>query len=136
MKKYALIATTVTCLFALTTGLRADDGVIVAHVDQEFVAAGKTFSAGTYRFAPELESGFVAIRNLDGRDSTTMLLPMFEGAASAGEHSHLTFQRVEGTSYLSQIATRRGVYSLASPKASTKLVKAKERDRMSASGTN
>lgn len=135
MKKYALIALTLTCVFAFATGLRADDGIIVAHVDQEFVVAGKTFSPGTYRFAPEFPgSGYVTMRNIEG-DSAAMLLPMiFEHAAS--KHSHLILQRVDGVSYLSQVATPRGVYTLTSREALNKLAKSKEQDRLAQSGTN
>lgn len=135
MKKFVLSALTITCLFALTTGLRAQDGAIVAHVDQEFVAAGTTFPAGTYRFTSDSPgSRFVSIRNLD-EVSTAYVLPMtFEGTAA--EQAHLTLQRVDGVSYLSEIATPLGVYTLASPRALTKLAKAKERDAISSSGTN
>ena len=135
MKKFVLSALTVACLFALTTGLRADDGAIVAHVDQEFVAAGKTLPRGTYRFAPDFPgSRFVTIHRMDG-DSTVFVLSMiFDGAAP--ERAHLTLQRVEGVSYLSEIATPFGVYTLAPPRALAKFAKVKERDALSSSGTN
>lgn len=135
MKKYVLIALTFTCLFALTTGLRAEDGIIVAHVDQEFVVAGQRFSAGTYRFAPDFpESGYVTMRNLD-KESTTLLLPMILDS-SAPVRSHLLLERVDGVSYLSEIATPRGVYTLTSGRELNKLAKEKERNRLSQSGTN
>jgi hypothetical protein len=134
MKKFVLSALTITCLFALTTGLRADDSAIVAHVDQEFVAAGKTFPAGTYKFAPEsVGSRFLTIRNLEG-DSAFVLPMIFDGAAP--QHAHLTLQQMGGVNYLSEIATPLGVYTLAQPRALNKLAKAKNHDAMSASGTN
>jgi hypothetical protein len=135
MKKFVLSALTLACLFVLTTGLRADDGAIVAHVDQEFVVAGQTFPAGTYRFAPDSPSSrFVTISNKEG-DSTAIVLPiMFDGAAP--EHSRLLLQQVDGRNYLSEIATPLGVYTLAPPQALTKFAKAKEHEAMSASGTN
>lgn len=135
MKQFILSALTLACLFALPTGLRADDGAVVAHVDQEFVAAGKTFPAGTYRFAPNGPgSRFVTIQNLDG-DSTALALSMiFDGAAP--DHAHLTLKQVDGVSYLSEIATPFGVYTLAAPRVLTKIAKTKEHDAMSSFGTN
>jgi len=135
MKKLVLTALTITCLFALTTGLRADDDAIVAHIDQDFVAAGATFPAGTYRLAPESAgSRFVIIRNATG-DSTAIVLPMiFDGAAP--DHAHLTFQQVGGVNYLREIATPLGVFTLPAPRALTKYARTKDRDAMSSTGTN
>jgi hypothetical protein len=135
MKKFVLFALTLTCLFALTTGLRAEEAAIVAHVDQEFVAGGATFPAGTYRFDPDTPgSRFVTIRNLDGDSSAIALAMIFDGAAP--DHVHLTLKQADGVSYLSEIATPLGVYTLAVPRPLTKFAKAKERDGMSASGSN
>ena len=135
MKKFVLSALTITCLFALTTGLRAQDGAVVAHVDREFVASGKTFSGGTYRFVPDSPgSRFVSIRNVEGDSSAIVLSMIFEGATP--DHAHLTLQQVDGVTYLSSIATPFGTYTLASPRALTKLAKAKEHDSMSSTGTN
>lgn len=135
MKKFVLSALTITCLFALTTGLRAQDGVVVAQVDREFVAAGKTFPAGTYRFATDSPSTrFLSIHNV-GDVTTAYVIPMsFEGATP--DHAHLVFKQVDGVNYLSSIATPLGTYNLASPRALTKVAKAKEHDAMSSSGTN
>jgi hypothetical protein len=135
MKKFVLTALTFACLFALSTGLRADDGSIVAQVDRDFVVAGKTLPAGTYRFAPDSPgSRFVTIRNIDG-DSTTFALSMiFDGAAV--EHAHLLFQEVNGVSYLSEVGTPLGVFTLAAPRALTQNASTKQLDAMSSSGTN
>lgn len=135
MKKFVLSALTITCLFALTTGLRADDSAIVAHMDQEFVAAGQTFSPGTYRFSSDSAgSPFVTIRNVDGNSAAIVLSIVFDGSPIG--HEHVTFQRVGDVNYLSEIATQLGVYTLAQPRGLNKLAKAKNHDAMSASGTN
>ncbi len=135
MKKYVLSALTLASVFALTTGLRADDGTVIAHVDQEFVAAGKTFPAGTYKFVLDLPGSRTLTIRGDQADAGAMLLPMtFDGAAV--EQAHVTFQRVGDVNYLSEIATPIGVYTLAPPRALTKLAKAKDHDAMSPSGTN
>ena len=134
MKKLVFCVLTLACLSALATGLRADDGAIVANVDQDFVAAGKTFPAGTYRFAPDSPgSGFVTIRNQEG-DSTAVVLPIVYDS-SAPKRAHLLLRRVDGVNYLSEIATPLGVYTLASPRAS-KVEEAKEHAAMSSAGTN
>jgi hypothetical protein len=136
MKKFILSALTVACLFALTTGLRADDGAIVARLDQDFVVAGKTFPAGTYRFAPDSPgSRFVTIRGVDGDSTAVALSIVFDGTSA--EHAHLTLQEVQGVNYLSEIATPLGVYTLAAPRSLTKFAKEKEHDSMmSSTGTN
>jgi len=59
---------------------------------------------------------------------------IFDGAAP--ERAHLTLQRVEGVSYLSEIATPSGVYTLAPPRVLTKFAKVKAADAVSSSGTN
>jgi len=135
MTKFVFSALAITLLLALATGLRADDGAIVAHVDQEFVAAGKTLPPGTYRFAPDFPgSRFVTIRSMDGESTIFVLSVIFDGAAP--ERAHLTLQRVEGVSYLSEIATPSGVYTLAPPRVLTKFAKVKAADAVSSSGTN
>jgi hypothetical protein len=132
MKNFVLSALTV--LFALTTGLRAQDSAIVAHVDHEFVAAGKTFPAGTYRFVPDVNFQFLTVRNNDGGASAFVIPMIFE--STSAEHEHLTLERVAGVSYLSEIATPVGVYTLAVPRVSTRLAKQKEQDVTSSAGTN
>ncbi len=136
MKKFVLSALTVVCLFALTTGLRADDGAIVARLDQDFVVAGKTFPAGTYRFAPDSPgSRFVTIRNAEGDSTAVALSIVFDGTTA--QPSHLTLREVQGVNYLSEIATPLGVYTLAAPRPLTKSAREKESDSMlSSTGTN
>ena len=134
MKKLVFCALTLACLSALATGLRADDGAIVANVDQDFVAAGKTFPAGTYRFAPDSPgSRFVTIRNHEG-DSTAVVLPIVYDA-SAPQRAHLLLRRVDGVNYLSEIATPLGVFTLATTRK-LEQIEAKDRDAMSSTGTN
>jgi hypothetical protein len=134
MKKSVLSALALTGLLALTTGLRADDRSIVANVDHEFVAAGKTFPAGTYSFGADFGSQYLTIRSNDGHGSALVLLMIFDGTAP--EQEHLTFQRVAGANYLTEIATPSGVYTLAPPRVSTRVAKEKEHEAMSSAGTN
>ena len=50
MKKYLLGALiTLTGLFVLAAGVQAATGDVVVHINQDFVAGGKAFPAGTYK---------------------------------------------------------------------------------------
>lgn len=122
MKKFVLTALALAGLLALATGLRADDRDLVAHIDHEFVAAGQTFPAGTYRFVPESTSQFLTIRS-NGRASVFVIPMVFEGSAQGLEH--VAFQRLGGVNYLSEVATPFGVYTLAVPRESTRLARGK-----------
>jgi len=134
MKSIILSALTLACILTLATGLHAEDGYIVAHVDQEFVAAGKTFPAGTYTFFTDLQSRSLMIRNSEGNASAFVVATSFDGRTP--DHAYLRLERIDGVSYLSEIATPLGVYTLASPHVQMKEAKAKQRDTFSSAGTN
>ena len=131
MKNFVLSGLTLTFLFALTTGLWAND-TIVARVDQEFVVAGKTLPAGTYEFVSAHGSPGLTIHRKNGHASTIVFPTFFEDTTH--EHEHLTLQQVAGVSYLREIATRDGVYVLTLPRESM-IAKTQEHDAMSPTGT-
>ena len=54
MKKYLLgvlvmFAGLIAGVLALAAGARAETGVVMVHINQDFIAGGKAFSAGTYK---------------------------------------------------------------------------------------
>lgn len=83
-------------LFALSVDARAQEKSVVATVPHAFVAAGKTFPAGTYTISPVTSDTqpVLKIRNNETAQSAAFLLPV--SAGDAVDHSGLTFKRVGG----------------------------------------
>ena len=83
-------------LFALSVDARAQEKSVVATVPHAFVAAGKTFPAGTYTISPVTSDTqpVLKIRNNETAQSAAFLLPV--SAGNAVDHSGLTFKRASG----------------------------------------
>jgi len=134
MKKLVATALTLVFISALTTAMSAEEGTIVTRLDHDFVVAGATLPAGTYRFTRDIPgSQFFTIRSSDGHPAAFVLPMTFEAAAR--DRAHLTLLQIGGVTYLRQITTPRGVYTLVSPRA-TKPIGTNKCEAMSSAGTN
>jgi hypothetical protein len=133
MKQYffgALI--TLATLLAPASSALAQSGSSVVHIQQEFVVAGKTLPAGTYRVSHE--GGANQILRLRGLEPGTsvFLIPLTTDAAANGASATLT--QVDDTYYLTEIATDTGVYRLSAPVRSAHAKK--HTDSTSTAGAN
>jgi hypothetical protein len=136
-KSYFAVILTVTCLFGLGTGARAQDtrGVVV-NVPFEFVAAGETLPAGTYnisRVSTDSQPG-LAIRSYD---KGVLLLPtVFDGVRA--EQATLGFEHVGDKYFLTKVGTLVGAYTIELPRAMTKVGQIKDQNHgtLSSSGSN
>jgi hypothetical protein len=134
-KSYLTVLLTLTCLLGLGKAARAQDASrIVVNVPFEFVAGGETLPAGTYSVSPvspESQPSLV-IRT---HDKGTLLLPIvFDGVPA--DHAKVRFEHVGGTYFLRKVETPEGVYTVGTPRATTKVSQMKDYATMSSSGTH
>ena len=135
MKKYllgALIA--FTSLFALAAGAQTQTGDVVVHIQQDFVAGGKSLPAGTYRILEDLTGSAQALI-LRGDQASAFLLPTTHYGI-APEERKVKLTRVGDVYYLSEVVTDFGVYTLAPPSSVTRMAKVRNPGRTSSSGSN
>ncbi|MBZ5596808.1 MAG: hypothetical protein LAN83_00670 [Acidobacteriia bacterium] len=135
MKKFLLGALiTLTGLLTLAAGAQAQTGNVVVHIQQDFIAGGKAFPAGTYRIYPDL-SGSGQVLLLRGDRGSAFVLPMVHDASSP-EQLSVKLTRVDDVYYLSEVTTDFGVYTLAPAPAVTRMAKARDLDQTASSGSN
>jgi hypothetical protein len=132
-KSYLTIALTLTSLLGLDISARAQDANrITVTVPFEFVAEGHTMPAGAYEVSPvsnDSRSG-IAIR----RDGNTLyVLPIVFDEASV-EQAKLNFEHVGGKYFLSKVETAAGIYTIATPRAITRLARSNNHGTGSPSG--
>ena len=137
MKKYLMGALiTFAGLFPLARGAQAQTGNVVVHIKQEFVAAGKTLPAGTYRiYQGSRETGHVLILRGEAPGAAAFLMPTTRDE-SLPERSHVKLTRLGDVYYLSEVATELGVFTLAPPRIVRHAAKAASVDGSSSSGSN
>ncbi len=137
MNKYFLgILITLSVLFALAAGAQAETGDIVVHIKQGFVAGGKALPAGTYRVYQGLPGAGQVLLLRGDEPGTSVLLVATTRGESLREQPQVKLTRVGDVYYLSEVATERGVYTLALPHMVQRTAKARDLDRMSSSGSN
>jgi hypothetical protein len=142
MKKYLLgilvmIVGLVAGVLALAVGARAETGgVIMVHINQDFIAGGKAFSAGAYKvYQGSPQTGqWLILRSKETGDSVFLLPSTHDGTFPGQFEAKLT--RAGSLYYLSEVVTDLGVYTLPAPHALTQTAKKKDRDKMAASGSN
>ncbi|MGH9509082.1 MAG: hypothetical protein ACRD2Q_07100 [Terriglobales bacterium] len=124
---------TLTVLFALAAGAKAETGVVRVHIKQDFVAAGKMLPAGTYRVERSFYgAGQVLILRGEEPGTSVFLVPSsHEGAVP--ERRSVTLRRVGDMYYLSEVATDLGVFNLPTPRTVADSIEAKNRDRINSS---
>jgi hypothetical protein len=134
-KSYLIVVLALTGLLGSSTSSRAQDtGKVVVNIPFEFVAGGETLPMGTYsvsRVSPETHRGLF----IGSHDKGAFVLPIaFEGAPA--EQARVRFERVGDKYFLSKIETPAGVYTIATPRATTELAGVKDGGTLSYSGTN
>jgi hypothetical protein len=136
MKKF-LLGTLIIGLFALAPGARAETGDVVVHINQDFIAGGKAFSAGTYKvYQGSPQTGQWLILRCKETGALAYLLPSMHDGAFAGQ-LEVKLRRTGNMYYLSEVVTDLGVYKLPAPHALTQTAKTKDHDTMALrSGSN
>ena len=135
MKKF-LLTTLITLvgLFTLAAGAQAATGTLVVHINEDFVAAGKTLAAGTYKVYEESPAtGQTLI--LRGEKGSVFLIPRTYGQDSLGQFK-VRLKRVGDVYYLSEVTTDLGVYTFPAPRGLTRTAKVKGQDLKPATGAN
>jgi hypothetical protein len=136
MKK--LFSTTVLsliCLLGLGISAHAQDASRLAvTVPFDFIAGGQTLPAGTYTVSRASQSSWVGLA-IRSYDNGVFLLPVaFDDAAA--DQAKLAFAHVGDKYFLSEVDTPVGVYSIAMPRAMTKVAQMKDQVTLSSSGTH
>jgi hypothetical protein len=137
MKKLYLTAVlTATFLFGLNISAPAEDldGTIVT-VPFEFVAGGVTLPAGEYRVNRVDSNGDPELAIRSYNKGETFLLPITFAGVADGQPK-LSFEQVGDKHILSQVETRRGVYTFGMPRAMAALAWVKDQGASSSSGSN
>ncbi len=140
MKKFLLgtlvmIAGLIAGLLVLTAGARAETGgVVMIHINQDFIAGGKAFSAGTYKvYQGSPQTGqWLILRSKETGASVFLLPSTHDGSFPAQFEAKL--MRAGSLYYLSEVVTDLGVYTLPAPRAMTQTAKKKSQDKMATSG--
>jgi hypothetical protein len=137
MKKYLLgTLVAVTCLFALAARVQAEEGDVVVHITQDFLAGGKMLPAGTYavhRTLPETGQALM-LRGEESGESAFLVIATHD--ASLPDRPHVKLTQVEEVYYLSEVATELGVYTLPAPRELTRIAKAKGHQTTATAGGN
>ena len=137
MKKF-LLATLVMIagVLALAVGVRAETESVMIHINQDFIAGGKTFSAGTYKvYQGSPQTGQWLILRSKETGASVYLLPSTHDWAFPGQ-VEAKVTRAGNSYYLSEVVTELGIYTLPAPHALTQTAKKKDHDKMAASGSS
>lgn len=139
MKKFlsgtlVMIAGLIVGVLALAAGARAETGDVMIHINQNFIAGGKTFSAGTYKvYQGAPQTGQWLILSSKETGASVSLLPSNHDWTFPGKiEAKLT--RVGNLYYLSEVVTKLGIYTLPAPHALTLTAQKRDHDKMAASG--
>ena len=132
MKRFLLgLPIVIASLFALTTGAWAETN-IVANSNHDFVASGKTFSAGTYKVF-RLSAEMLVLRG-EETGASVFLFPSTQNQAVPWQ-LQVKLMQVGDVYYLSEVETDVWVYTFPAPQELTRLAKLKDRTAIPASGS-
>jgi hypothetical protein len=138
MKKYLLSAIIMlTGLFALATGAEAGTGDVVVKINEDFMAVGKAFPAGTYKViqdSPGTNQALILRGEQPGE--SVFLLPATRDTTSSEQRPEVQLTRVGDAYYLTEVATEIGVYTLIPPRVEARTAKATDQDTVSSPGSN
>ena len=128
MKQYLFrAALALAGLLAVTPAAVAQD--LVVHIQQEFVAGGKTLPAGDYTITKNIGGGGQVLMLRGTRSgAVAFLVPVTQESPVEGRNQ-VTLLRDGDALYLQEIASDRGVFTLAAPASALK-----KRDLGTASG--
>ena len=135
MKKFLLgTLVLIAGVLALAAGARAETGDVMIQINQDFIAGGKTFSAGTYKvYQGSPQTGQWLILRSKETGASVYLLPSTHDWAFPGQfEAKLT--RAGNLYYLSEVVTELGIYTLPAPHILTQTAKKKDHDKMAEVG--
>ena len=138
MKKFLLgTLVMVAGLFALASGARAEtNSVVTIHINQDFIAGGKTLAAGTYKvYQGSPETGQWLILRSKETGASVFLLPSTHDGIFPGQFQ-AKLRRAGNVYYLSEVVTDLGVYTFPAPQALTQTAKKGAHGKMAASRSN
>lgn len=119
MKRFLL--TTLIMLAGLSTlaaKAPAQTSTIVAHINEDFVAGGKSLPAGTYKVylgSPAARQPLILL----GEKRSVFLVPSMHNQGVPGQFK-VNLTRMGDVYYLSKVATDLGVYTFPAPRALTR----------------
>jgi hypothetical protein len=131
-KSYFTIVMTLTCLLGCGISAHAQDpSAVTAKIPFEFVVGAKTLFPGTYTIScvSSVHSGLI-IRSYEGG---TIVLPRGVNDPSH-KQAGLSFEHAGDKYFLSKIETPVAVFTIAIPRAMTRLAPVKIDGRASSSG--
>ena len=86
---------------------------IVVNIPFEFVAAGKTLPAGTYRATRISDQRWEGLFLTSSETGASLILHPIEVDSAKGDNVHASFERAGNEKFLSTIETGENVYSFA-----------------------
>jgi hypothetical protein len=129
---YFAVVLTLTCLLGVGVTAHAQDAsMVTVTVPFEFVAGVKTMPAGTYTVSrvSTVRSALI----IHSYDEGTIVLPIAVDEPSAGQ-AELSFEHVGDKYFLSEVETPTAVFTIAIPRAMTRLAQVKVDGTVSSSG--
>jgi hypothetical protein len=136
-KQYVSTLLTLTCFLGLGVGAEGQaQREVVMTVPYEFVAGGKTLSAGTYTVTRVSEDRFggLIISSYEARSSVFVMPNEFKSYPA--DNVKVKFKQIGDVHFLSKIETANGAYNIPVPHSATVIAGVKQRGDMSSSGTN
>jgi hypothetical protein len=131
MKKFLLgTLVMIAGLLALAAGASAETGDVMIHINQDFIAGGKTFSAGAYKvYQGSPQTGQWLILRSKETGASVYLLPSTHDWAFPGQFEAKLTQ-AGNLYYLSEVVTELGIYTLPAPHILKQTAKNKGHDKM------
>lgn len=136
-KSYVIAVLALASLLGFgTSAIAQDRGEVSLTVPYEFVAGGKILPAGKYIVSrvSDQRLGGLSIRSSADGSSVFVMASQFQGHRI--DNLAAGFEEIDGVHFLTSISASDGVYTIPLGHTATVLAKAKQRDVMSASGTN
>lgn len=124
-------------LIAGAAGARAETGRgITVQINQDFIAGGKAFSAGTYKLYPgsPATGQWLILRSKETGASVVLLPSTYDGTFRRQVEAKL--KRAGNAYYLSEVATTLGVYTFPAARALPQTSKNKNHENMAVSGSD
>jgi hypothetical protein len=121
--------------FAMAARAQTVDQIVVT-IPYEFVAAGKTLPAGTYRVHRISNDRFSGLVFSSFENGTSVFVHPIDVENADGQNVHVAFRQIEGQYFLSQIETADNVFNVSVPRSATLLASGKSHNGVSASSSS
>jgi hypothetical protein len=121
--------------FAMAAHAQAVDQIVVT-IPYEFVAAGKTLPAGTYRVNRISGDRFAGLVFSSFENRASVIVHPIEVESADGQNVHVAFRQIEGQYFLSKIETADNVFNIPVPRSAILLASTKSHNGVSASASS